>query len=86
MNVFPAAPDNSRFISKCCQKDILNFSYLKNITHQRNIFPYIKPEPDIHYHPCLVLHSGVSIVIQTAKKCGTRRGYFACLVRWGHKH
>jgi len=43
MNVFPAAPGNSRFILKCCQKDILNFSYIKTIKHQRSIFPYIKP-------------------------------------------
>jgi len=38
--------------------------------HQRNVFPNIKPETDIHYHTCLVLHPGVKIVIQIAKKCG----------------
>jgi len=63
MKVFLAALS----ILKCCQKDILDFSYSTNITHQRNMFPYSKTEPDIHYHPCLVLHSGVSTVIQIAR-------------------
>jgi hypothetical protein len=65
-----AAPENSRLILICCQKGILNFSYSKNTKQPRNIFPFIKLEPDIHYHPCLAHTLGLALAFRQRRNAG----------------